>query len=87
MTEKELPHRWKAKLKNYYYTAKDGTRSSSINLQNFSTRGVEIHFEDGSHATFKYAFFLEMDDEVAVFTEHCGYHLFYRQSIEGIRYL
>lgn len=36
---------------------------------------VELAWPDGSHALFRYAFFLadEKRGEVAIFTEHCGY--------------
>jgi hypothetical protein len=37
-----------------------------------------LRFGDGSFALFKYAFYLldRAQDELAVFTEHCGYHIF-----------
>lgn len=40
--------------------------------------GLCLRFEDGSSALFKHAFCLkdEERDEIAVFTEHCGYHIF-----------
>jgi hypothetical protein len=39
---------------------------------------LAITFPDQSHATFRYAFFLvdPATRQVAVFTEHCGYHVF-----------
>lgn len=39
---------------------------------------VEIVFEDGSSVKFKYSFYVECPGkgQIAVFTEHCGYHLF-----------
>jgi hypothetical protein len=39
---------------------------------------VRLRFEDGSFAYFEHAFFIEdpARRRVAVFTEHCGYHLF-----------
>lgn len=39
---------------------------------------VQLNFEDGSYALFKYAFYLvdKESNEIAVFTEHCGYHIF-----------
>jgi hypothetical protein len=37
-----------------------------------------MEFPDGSSAFFHYAFYLKDETlgEVAVFTEHCGYHIF-----------
>jgi hypothetical protein len=46
---------------------------------------VVLEFEDGSTARFRYAFY-EVDEErreIAVFTEHCGYHVF---STLGLTY-
>lgn len=41
-------------------------------------QSVRLSFPDGSSAFFKYAFVLEDQARqlVAVFTEHCGYHVF-----------
>ncbi|MGA2499158.1 MAG: hypothetical protein ABSH20_15570 [Tepidisphaeraceae bacterium] len=43
-----------------------------------SGQGVRLSFQDGSFAWFENAFFLEDRPRrlVAVFTEHCGYHVF-----------
>ena len=39
---------------------------------------VSIRFQDGSHALFKYAFFVvnKLTKTCAIFTEHCGYFEF-----------
>ena len=44
----------------------------------FNADEVEVVFDDGSSANFKYSFYVEnpAKDLIAVFTEHCGYHLF-----------
>jgi hypothetical protein len=41
-------------------------------------QSVSVRLSDGSYAFFRYAFFLEDSDRelAAVFTEHCGYHVF-----------
>jgi hypothetical protein len=46
---------------------------------------VSLQFEDGSFIFFKSAFivFNEKEQEIAVFTEHCGYHCF---STAGLTY-
>lgn len=45
---------------------------------------VIIVWEDGSHLCFKYAFLVknEETEEIGVFTEHCGYHVF---STRGLK--
>lgn len=41
-------------------------------------QSVRLRFPDGSFAFFEHAFVIEDRDRqrVAVFTEHCGYHVF-----------
>ena len=78
MRNTDLPERWKLKLQEYLI-AKGNTRPNTLSASEFlSETTVSIRFEDGSHVEFRYAFVIEALDfrEVAVFTEHCGYHLF-----------
>jgi hypothetical protein len=44
----------------------------------FPIETVRVELMDGSHAEFKYAFFLVAAElkAIAVFTEHCGHHVF-----------
>ncbi|MGI4885647.1 MAG: hypothetical protein ACRYFR_11870 [Janthinobacterium lividum] len=74
----DLPERWKLKLQEYLI-AKGSTRPEKLSASEFpSETTVSIQFEDGSHVKFRHAFVIEAPEfrEVAVFTEHCGYHLF-----------
>ena len=78
MRNTDLPERWKPKLQEYLI-AKGSTRPEKLSASEFpSETTVSIRFEDGSHVEFRYAFVIEALEfwEVAVFTEHCGYHLF-----------
>jgi hypothetical protein len=45
---------------------------------------VAIHYEDGSYMFFKYAFVVhdEGREEIAVFTEHCGYFVLPTRGLE-----
>ncbi len=51
--------------------------------EDFSAK-IQLHFGDGSYAFFDYAFaVLDVSrQEVAVFTEHCGYHIFSARGLE-----
>jgi hypothetical protein len=51
---------------------------SSGNFNGF----VRLQFEDGSTATFEYAFAEKIGDLIHVYTEHCGYHSFRASSLE-----
>jgi hypothetical protein len=73
-----LPAEWKSRLRAYL-RAKCGEDRDRLSAHDFSTRqSVAIHFPDGSFALFRYAFVVwdEAGHECAVFTEHCGYHVF-----------
>ncbi|QJX46536.1 hypothetical protein HMJ29_06125 [Hymenobacter taeanensis] len=83
MRQADLPEQWKIKLRDYL-TAK-GSSSEMLGTTDFPTDSVvRILFEDDSKVEFKYAFAIEAPElkEVAVFTEHCGHHLF--QLYDGI---
>ena len=78
MRNTDLPERWKLKLQEYLI-AKGGTKPEKLSASEFpSETTVIIRFEDDSHVEFRCAFVIEAPEfrEVAVFTEHCGYHLF-----------
>ena len=42
------------------------------------SHSVNVTFDDGSTASFRYAILIEAPElnEVGIFTEHCGYHIF-----------
>ncbi len=74
----DLPERWKQKLQEYLI-AKGSTRPEKLGASEFpSETTVKIRFEDYSQVEFRNSFIIEAPEfrEVAVFTEHCGYHLF-----------
>ena len=76
MTHKDLPERWAVKLKAYL-REELGVNRDSLSAEEFH-HSLKINFEDGSYAFFGFAFYL-LDrklNEIAVFTEHCGYHIF-----------
>ncbi len=70
----DLPERWRSKLA-VYLSAKGRSR---LGAGDFPSTGLRICFPDDSEARFRYAFAIQDDEygEVAVFTEHCGYHVF-----------
>lgn len=74
----DLSQRWKLKIQEYL--AERGVANPAIlSASDFpSATSISIGFEDGLHVKFKYAFVIKAPDfrEVAMFTEHCGYHLF-----------
>ncbi len=77
MKHNDLPERWAEKLKAHLRDELGADRDY-LSATDFSGQSLKINFQDGSSAFFRYAFYL-LDrefNEVAVFTEHCGYHIF-----------
>ena len=76
-----LPDHWKAWLQAYRPRWK-----GQLSAYDFLDEHVQIKFEDGSQATFQRSF-CAVDDqhgELAVFTEHCGYHVFRLGGLEWL---
>jgi hypothetical protein len=71
-----LPERWDSRLKTYLREELKVGRGSLLATD--FRYSVEVNLEDGSFAFFRHAFYLidQESAEVAVFTEHCGYHVF-----------
>ncbi|MFK7820744.1 MAG: hypothetical protein AB8G99_18645 [Planctomycetaceae bacterium] len=71
-----VPERWQPRFDAYL---RDSAPPDIRKLSAADFRyHVTIRLADGSHAVFHHAFYLidrELN-EVAVFTEHCGYHYF-----------
>ncbi len=73
-----VPEAWKPRLKQYL-RERHGADRECLSAGDFPPgQIVLIRFPDGSHALFRFAFAVtdEAVGEVAVFTEHCGYHVF-----------
>ena len=83
MRHDDLPEHWKNKIEEYLRAK--GQKRDKLGTSDFPANStVRIRFEDESQVEFRYAFVIEAPEfrQVAVFTEHCGYHLF--QSYEGL---
>ncbi|MEQ1763392.1 MAG: hypothetical protein ABL984_09640 [Pyrinomonadaceae bacterium] len=70
-----LPAHWQKNVAEYL--TRPEAQYDQISAADF-INDLQIRFEDDSNAFFSYAFYLADDEakEVAVFTEHCGYHVF-----------
>ena len=75
MNHKDLPERWENRLQAYLTEL--GITRGHLSAGEFHNH-LKLTFPDGSFAFFYYAFCLRDDmlGEIAVFTEHCGYHIF-----------
>ena len=71
-----VPERWQSKLDEYVRANTSG-QHRDLTAVNFR-HNVHLQMPDGSSAFFRHAFYLIDRDlnEIAVFTDHCGYHYF-----------
>ena len=78
MKHKDLPDRWQERLLAWLQVNRSDHRTQLSASDFSSSHYVSLSFEDGSEAKFEFAIFIEDPAlrEVAVFTEHCGYHIF-----------
>ena len=70
-----LPAHWQENVQEYI--GRPGSKYDELSATDF-VLDLRITFEDGSSAFFNYAFYLPDTEaqEIAVFTEHCGYHIY-----------
>jgi hypothetical protein len=75
MKQEDLPQRWRDRLQQHLLEI--GSKYKELSADAFHN-DLKITFADRSNAFFYYAFYWidEELNEIAVFTEHCGYHIF-----------
>jgi hypothetical protein len=74
---RELVHDWADVLSEHLNRPPGDIRQRGLAASDFR-EDVEISFPDGSTVAFRHAFVV-IDSQrqlIAVFTEHCGYHVF-----------
>ena len=83
MNHDDLPERWAKRLREYL--RERGSERNHLSVPDFGdNQHLKVNFPDGSFAFFQCAFYL-LDrelNEVAVFTEHCGYHIFPQEGTQ-----
>ena len=72
----KLPEHWQHWVEEWAKN-KSGGKHNRLSAQDFNGC-VKLTFPDDSYALFEFAFYAvdEEREELAVFTEHCGYHVF-----------
>lgn len=80
--EKYLPQHWRDWLREFSLS-RSGGKYSSLDASLFQSK-VRLLFVDGSQAFFDFAFYAKDSprEEIAVFTEHCGYHVFSSRGLQ-----
>jgi hypothetical protein len=79
--QKNLPNHWLEWIRSFSLKQSDG-KYQELSAGYFRGK-VGLRFQDGSHAFFENAFFVKDEErqEIALFTEHCGYHVFNAQGV------
>ncbi len=74
----ELPERWLTNLRTYLRDRRGVDRDQPSNADFNLRECLKLSFDDHSWAFFYSAFYIvdREQDEVAVFTQHCGIHIF-----------
>jgi hypothetical protein len=74
--DEHLSAKWQSRLKDHIRILSGGEYETP-GARHF-TETIYLKFPDDSEAKFHWAFYLkdEAAGELAVFTEHCGYHIF-----------
>lgn len=74
----EMELEWAAELSAHFGCDAATFRTKPTSHMSFPHEAVRLELMDGSHAQFKNAFFIasEAKKAIAVFTEHCGHHVF-----------
>ena len=78
MTTNDLPLRWRERVERFVQDRSGGKRRRLGATDFPAGKIVHLEFPDGSSAHFRFAFVIEAREinEVGIFTEHCGYHVF-----------
>jgi hypothetical protein len=79
-----LSPEWQSRLKDHIRTLSGG-KYETPGIRYF-TEAIKLKFSDNSRAIFRFAFHLkdETAGELAVFTEHCGYHVVPLNSTQSV---
>jgi hypothetical protein len=74
----EVPSHWRKHVREYIRARSGESREHLLAHDFHPGRSVRLGFPDGSYVLFRYAFYIRNEEagELAVFTEHCGYHVF-----------
>ncbi len=78
MKHADLPERWKKRLIQWIRQFSDHHRTELSAADFPMSYQIAMRFVDDSQAQFDHAIAIEepLLDEIGIFTEHCGYHVF-----------
>ena len=74
----ELEREWSVELAKRFGQENATFLATPTKFMEYPIQTVRVELMDGSHVEFKYAFALVSEElkTIAVFTEHCGHHVY-----------
>jgi hypothetical protein len=74
----QMIREWSAELAAHFGTTAETFKEQPIHSMSFPSEVVRVELMDGSMVEFRYAFAIVSESQraIAVFTEHCGHHVF-----------
>jgi hypothetical protein len=74
----QLELEWASELAAHLGVPEDDFRANPTGHLDYPSDGVRVELMDGSFVEFRYAFALVNESRkcIAVFSEHCGHHIF-----------
>ena len=74
----ELEREWSVELAKHFGQDVESFLVDPTRFMQYPIEVVRVELMDGSHVEFKYAFALVSEElrAIAVFTEHCGHHVY-----------
>jgi len=79
-----VPEKWRSRLQKHIQKHSREDRAYLL-AGDFDVKNtVHIKFPDGSEMFLRYAFYIvdETNEEIAIFTEHCGYYFLKTMDLE-----
>jgi len=87
--ESRIPDHWRQWIRDYKMRRNERDKQDKLILHlsayDFPGDDVEIKFEDGSNMKINFAFYTQVEQEIAVFSEHLGYFFFHSSQIIKIK--
>lgn len=73
-----LEREWSEELAAHLHCSVEALLANPTAVMAYPVETVRVELMDGSSVEFKYSFFIvsESKKAIAVFTEHCGHHVF-----------
>lgn len=77
--------KWVKQLSEKLKKSEEDLLVEGLRVEDFGGKNIYLEYEDHSYSFYKYAFYVENEEEYAIFTEHCGYQEHKKDWINDIQ--